>query len=46
VLFAEGKGIFDVILNGELIFSKYQTGSFPGPGEVTAIIKNIPAGNL
>jgi selT/selW/selH-like putative selenoprotein len=38
-LIAAGKGIFDVRVNGRLIYSKYQTGRFPKPGEVTALLK-------
>jgi len=39
-LFAEGKGIFDVVIDGNLAYSKYETGRFPEPGEVTKIINN------
>jgi selenoprotein W-related protein len=28
-------GIFDVIVDGELVFSKAETGRFPNPGEVS-----------
>ena len=38
-LIADGKGIFDVRVDGHLIYSKYQTGRFPKPGEVTALMK-------
>lgn len=27
-------GIFDVIVDGELVFSKFKSGRFPEPGEV------------
>ena len=37
-LFAEGNGIFDVLLDASLIYSKYKTNRFPEPGEVTKII--------
>ena len=40
-LFAEGKGIFDVIVDGDLVYSKYKTGRFPDRDEVTDIIKAI-----
>ena len=40
-LFAEGKGIFDVIVDGDLVYSKYETGRFPDRDEVTDIIKAI-----
>ena len=39
-LFAEGNGIFDVLLDAGLIYSKYETNRFPEPGEVTKIIGN------
>lgn len=34
-----GKGIFDVIVDDELIFSKFETGRFPDPGEVVSRVK-------
>ena len=37
-LFAEGKGIFDIVLDNDVIYSKYDTGRFPEPGEVTRLI--------
>jgi selT/selW/selH-like putative selenoprotein len=37
-LFAEGKGIFDVVVDGKLVYSKYETGRFPEAGEVTGIL--------
>jgi predicted Rdx family selenoprotein len=33
------KGIFDVLKDGKLIYSKHQTGRFPNAGEVTALVK-------
>jgi selT/selW/selH-like putative selenoprotein len=39
---ADGKGIFDVSVNGQIIFSKYQSHRFPESGEVINLIK---AGN-
>ena len=39
VLFAEGKGIFDVLLDGKLIFSKYKEDRFPLDNEIVDIIK-------
>jgi len=33
-----GGGIFDVKLDGDLIFSKKQAGRFPAPGEVEGAI--------
>ena len=32
-------GIFDVIVDGEKIFSKFKVGRFPNPGEVTSKLK-------
>lgn len=32
-----GNGIFDVKLDGKLIFSKYEAGRFPEPGEVARL---------
>jgi len=40
-LFAEGKGIFDVLMDSSLIYSKYETNRFPNPNEVTKIINGI-----
>jgi selT/selW/selH-like putative selenoprotein len=34
-----GKGIFDVELDGRLIYSKYDTHRFPNPGEVEQLIR-------
>lgn len=33
------KGIFDVTLDGRLIYSKYQTHRFPEDGEVAGLVK-------
>jgi selT/selW/selH-like putative selenoprotein len=33
------KGIFDVTKDGQLIFSKYQTGRFPQPPEILDKLK-------
>ena len=32
------KGIFDVRVDEELVFSKYEVGRFPEPGEVTRAV--------
>jgi len=37
-LVAGGGGVFDVFVDGNLVFSKAQTGRFPDPGEVTQIL--------
>ena len=34
-----GNGIFDVLVDGDLIYSKYQTGSFPAAEEISGIIR-------
>ena len=39
ILHAEGKGIFDVEVDGALIFSKYQVGRFPEEGEIAQLIR-------
>lgn len=31
-----GKGIFDVIVDGELVFSKFKEGRFPQQGELAS----------
>jgi selT/selW/selH-like putative selenoprotein len=33
------KGIFDVIVDGKLVFSKYETGRLPQQGEVAGKLK-------
>ncbi len=40
-LLADGKGIFDVMVDDNLVYSKYQTGRFPEPNEVTRIIRSL-----
>ena len=32
-------GIFDVLVDGKLVFSKHETGRFPEPGEVIQKLK-------
>ena len=39
-LHAEGKGIFDVEVDGALIFSKYQLGRFPEEGEIAQLMRS------
>ncbi|MCP4228984.1 MAG: hypothetical protein GY771_02400 [bacterium] len=39
-LVASGDGIFDVALDGEVIFSKFDAGRFPEHNEVIAAIRN------
>jgi selenoprotein W-related protein len=31
-------GIFDVVVDGRKLFSKHQTGRFPEPGEIAALL--------
>ncbi len=33
------KGVFDVRIDGELVFSKHETGRFPDEGEITEAAK-------
>ena len=33
-----GKGQFDVLRDGELVFSKHDSGRFPGEGEVERLV--------
>jgi hypothetical protein len=39
-LVPEGKGIFDVEIGGKLIFSIFQSGRFPGRGEIPGLISH------
>ena len=32
-------GVFDVVVDGERVFSKLDTGRFPSPGEVVALLR-------
>jgi selT/selW/selH-like putative selenoprotein len=34
-----GKGQFDVLRDGELVFSKHETGRFPEQGEILAALR-------
>ena len=38
-LIREGGGIFDVIVDGDLVYSKFATGRFPDDGEVVGKLK-------
>ena len=35
-------GVFDVAVDGRVVYSKKQTGRFPRPGEVPALIQDLP----
>lgn len=37
-LIGGGGGVFDVVVDGRLIFSKHQTGRFPEPGEIAGLV--------
>jgi|TARA_B100000809_G_scaffold894_2_gene1084 selT/selW/selH-like putative selenoprotein len=39
-LIGGGGGVFDVVVDGRLIFSKHQTGRFPEPGEIAGLVDN------
>jgi selT/selW/selH-like putative selenoprotein len=32
-------GVFDVVADGRLVYSKHETGRFPEPGEVARLIR-------
>jgi predicted Rdx family selenoprotein len=36
-----GGGIFDIVADGELVFSKFRAGRFPNPGEIEGLIRRI-----
>lgn len=38
-LIAGNNGVFDVTVDGRLVYSKYQTGRFPDPGEVLRAVR-------
>ena len=40
-LLPEGKGIFDIKVSAELIYSKYATGRFPKSGEISQLITDL-----
>lgn len=35
-----GKGVFDVVVDGESLYSKHQTGRHAEPGEVLALFRD------
>jgi selT/selW/selH-like putative selenoprotein len=39
-----GGGIFDVRVDGDLVFSKFRVGRFPDPGEVETIVRRRARG--
>jgi len=38
-LIAGGGGVFDVIVDGRMVFSKFKTGRFPEPNEIIDKLK-------
>ena len=42
-LVASDNGIFDVIVDGEKIFSRYDSGRFPAAGELITLLSNKKA---
>jgi len=36
-----GGGIFDVVVDGDMIFSKHEAGRFPEPDEILVKLQNI-----
>ena len=42
-LIAEGRGIFDVTVDGNLVYSKFETGTFPDEAALTAEIAALTA---
>lgn len=40
-LVAGSGGIFDVVNDGELLFSKHKTGRFPAAGEIAELISGM-----
>jgi selT/selW/selH-like putative selenoprotein len=37
-----GRGVFDVLVDGEPVFSKYEVGRFPEQGEMVGKIQQLP----
>lgn len=44
-LIPKGRGIFDVDIDGTLIYSKYETGRFPEASEIIETIRQMDGGN-
>lgn len=36
-------GVFDVVVDGDLIYSKHETGSFPSGGQIAHLLKSRAA---
>ncbi len=39
VLHAGDSGVYDVVVDGELVFSKHELGRFPNEGEVVELLR-------
>ena len=37
-LIPQGRGIFDVAVNGDLVYSKFETGTFPDNDQLVALL--------
>ena len=37
-LIPEGRGIFDVVVDGNLVYSKYETGTFPDDDQLVSLL--------
>lgn len=40
-LIPKSRGIFDVCVDGVVVYSKYETGSYPEPSDIVATIRDI-----
>jgi selT/selW/selH-like putative selenoprotein len=38
VLIPEGRGIFDVLVDGNLVYSKFETGTFPDNDQLVSLL--------
>ncbi len=43
-LIPEGRGIFDVVVNGNLVYSKFETGHFPDNDQLVALLLSEQGG--
>ncbi len=43
ILHKGGGGIYDIVVDGEMIYSKHETGRFPNDGEVVELVKALDA---
>ena len=40
-LIPKGRGIFDVAVDGEIVYSKYETGTFPDNDQLVSLLLSI-----